>query len=122
MSQYRKLQDLLCFGIVPVFAAIPFAVLPLFSYILNEEAAHLLLLPTTLLCVGFYMNGTMTVSHAFSLAVGKPGISARQNFYALFTVLPVTALLIYYLGLTGAGFRGVLSELCLFLCSAKDVS
>ena len=107
MSQYRKLQDLLCFGIVPVFAAIPYAVLPLFSYILNEEAAHLLLLPTTLLCMGFYMNGTMTIPYAFSFAVGKPGIAARLNFYALFVVLPVTALLVYYLGLTGAGLSWI---------------
>ncbi len=107
MSQYRKLQDLLCFGIVPIFAAIPFALLPLFSYLLNEEAAQMLLLPTTLLCVGFYMNGTATVPYVFSLAVGKPGIAARLNFYALFVVLPVTILLIYYLGLTGAGLSWV---------------
>lgn len=107
MSQYRKLQDLLCFGIVPIFAAIPFALLPLFSYLLNEEAALLLLLPTTLLCVGFYMNGTLNIPYVFSLAVGKPGIAARQNFYALFVVLPVTALLIYFFGLTGAGLSWV---------------
>ena len=107
MSQYRKLQNLLCFGIVPIFAVVPFALLPLFSYLLNEEAARLLLLPTTLLCVGFYMNGTLNVPYVFSLAVGKPGIAARQNFYALFAVFPVTVLLIYYLGLTGAGLSWV---------------
>jgi O-antigen/teichoic acid export membrane protein len=107
MSQYRKLQDLLCFGVVPIFGAIPFALLPLFSYILNEEAARLLLLPTTLLCVGFYMNGTLNVPHVFSLAVGKPEIAACQNFYALFVVLPVTVFLIYFFGLTGAGLSWV---------------
>ncbi len=107
MSQYRKLQDLLCFGIVPIFTAVPFALLPLFSYLLNEEAARLLLLPTTLLCMGFYMNGTLNVPYVFSLAVGKPEIAARQNFYALFVVLPVTALLIYFFGLTGAGLSWV---------------
>ena len=107
MSQYRKLQDLLCFGIVPIFAVIPFALLPLFSYLLNEEAARLLLLPTTLLCVGFYMNGTLNVPYIFSLAVGRPDIGARQNFYGLFVTLPVTVLLIYYLGLTGAGLSWV---------------
>jgi O-antigen/teichoic acid export membrane protein len=107
MSQYRKLQGLLCFGIVPIFAVIPFALLPLFSYILNEDAARLLLLPTTLLCVGFYMNGTLNVPYVFSLAVGKPGIAARMNFYASFVVLPVTALLIYLFGLVGAGLSWV---------------
>lgn len=107
MSQYRRLQDLVCFGTAPVFAAVPFAALPLFSYILNEEAARLLLLPATLLCVGFYMNSTLHIPHVFSLAVGKPQISARANIYALPVVLPVTALLIYYLGLTGAGLSWV---------------
>jgi O-antigen/teichoic acid export membrane protein len=107
MSQYRKLQDLLCFGIVPIFAAIPFALLPLFSYIFNADIAKLLLLPTTLLCIGFYMNGTLNVPYVFSLAVGKPGITARMNFYALFVVLPVTTLLIYFFGLVGAGLSWV---------------
>ena len=107
MLQYRKLQDLLCFGIVPIFAVIPFALVPLFSYLLNEEAARLLLLPATLLCVGFFMNGTLNIPYVFSLAVGKPGIAVRQNFYALFVVLPVTVILIYFLGLTGAGLSWV---------------
>ena len=107
MLQYRKLQDLLCFGMVPIFAVIPFALVPLFSYLLNAEAARLLLLPATLLCVGFFMNGTLNVPYVFSLASGKPGIAARQNFYGLFVTLPVTVLLIYYLGLTGAGLSWV---------------
>jgi O-antigen/teichoic acid export membrane protein len=107
MSQYRKLQDLLCLGIVPIFAVVPFALLPLFSYLLNEEAARMLLLPTTLLCVGFYMNGTLNVPYVFSLAVGRPDIVARQNFYGLFVTPPVTVFLIYYLGLMGAGLSWI---------------
>lgn len=107
MTQYKKLQDLLCFSIVPIFAGIPFASLPLFTYMFNEETARLLLMPTTLLCLGFYMNGTLNIPYVFSLAVGKPGITARMNFYALFIVLPLTALLIYFFGLVGAGLSWV---------------
>jgi O-antigen/teichoic acid export membrane protein len=107
ISQYWKLQDLLCLGMVPILAIIPFGLLPLFSYVLNEETARLLLVPTIFLCVGFYMNGTLNVPHVFSLAVGKPGIAARANFYALFVVLPVTVLLIYFFGLAGAGLSWV---------------
>lgn len=107
IAQYWKMQDILCFGIVPVFAAIPFVLLPLFSYIFNADIAKLLLLPTTLLCVGFFMNGTLNIPYVFSLAVGKPEITARMNFYALFVVLPVTALLIYLFGLTGAGLSWI---------------
>jgi O-antigen/teichoic acid export membrane protein len=107
LSQYWKLQDFLCLGMVPMLAIVPFALLPVFSYIFNEETARLLLVPTVLLCVGFYMNGTLNIPHVFSLAVGKPGIAARANFYALFVVLPVTVLLICSLGLVGAGLSWV---------------
>ncbi len=111
MSQYRKLHDFLCFGTVFVFAAIPFATLPLFGYLFNPEVAETLLLPVTFLTIGYYMNATLYVPYVFSLAVGKPGISARSNFYALFVVLPVTAALIYHFGLAGAGFSWVFYHL-----------
>jgi len=111
LVQYRKLQDFLCFGIVPIFAAILFATVPVFSYFLNAGAAQLLLLPVTFLCLGFYMNGTLNVPYVFSLAVGRPDIAARLNFYALFCVLPVTLLLVYFFGLAGAGFSWVFYHL-----------
>jgi O-antigen/teichoic acid export membrane protein len=111
ISQYRKLQDMVCLTTVPLFAAIPFATVPLFSYVFNREIAKMLLLPMTFLCVGFYMHGTMTIPYFFSLAVGKPGISAKSNFIALFTVLPVTGVLIYFFGLAGAGFSWVFYHL-----------
>lgn len=111
LVQYRKLQDLLCFGTVPLFAALPFAALPVFTYFLNAEAARLLLWPVTFLCVGFYMNGTLNVPYVFSLAAGRPDIAARSNFYALFIVLPVTFILVYFFGLGGAGFSWVFYHL-----------
>jgi O-antigen/teichoic acid export membrane protein len=111
MCQYRKLQDLLCYAAIPMFAAIPFAARPLFTFVLNAEAARMLLWPVTFLCVGFCMNGTMNIPYVFSLAVGKPEIAARTNYYALFVVLPVTALLVYRFGITGAGFSWVFYHL-----------
>ncbi len=107
LSQYRKLQDLVCFSILPIFAAISFALIPLFSYLLNEKIAYLLLLPTTFLCFGFFMNGTLAIPYIVSLAVGKPEITVKMNFYALFVVLPVTVILIYFFGLIGAGLSWV---------------
>jgi O-antigen/teichoic acid export membrane protein len=111
MCQYRKLQDLLCFAIVPMFAAIPFAARPLFTFVLNAQAAQMLLWPVTFLSIGFYMNGTISVPYVLSLAVGKPEIAARTNYYALFAVLPVTALLVYQFGIAGAGFSWVFYHL-----------
>lgn len=111
LSQYRKLQDLLCFGTAPIFAAIPFAAVPLLTYVLDAQAARMLLLPVAFLCVGFYMNGTLNIPHVFSLAVGKPGIAARSNFYALFVVLPMTFALVYFFGVSGAAFSWVFYHL-----------
>lgn len=103
LSQYWKLQDMICFITAPIFALIPFAALPLFSYMFNAEVAGMLLVPITLLCIAFYMNGTLNVPHVLTLAVGNPGIAARQHFYDLIVTVPVNAFLIYRYGLTGAG-------------------
>lgn len=110
-SQYRKLQDLVCYGFLPVIAAVPFAARPMFTLVLNAEAARMLLLPVTFLSIGFYMNGTLNVPYVFCLAAGRPEIVARSNYYALFAVLPVTALLVYEFGIAGAGFSWVFYHL-----------
>jgi hypothetical protein len=91
-----------------VFAAVPFAALPLFSRVFNPHAAQMLLLPVAFLCLGYYMNGTLTAPYVVSLAVGRPDIGARQNVLALFIVPPVSALAIYWFGLNGAGFSWVI--------------
>ena len=106
-SAYNKIQNLICFGTVPVFAAVPFAALPLFSRVFNPHAAQTLLLPVTFLCIGYYMNGTLTTPYFVSLAMGRPDIGARQNVLALFIVPPVSAVAIYFFGLNGAGFSWV---------------
>jgi O-antigen/teichoic acid export membrane protein len=106
-SAYNKIQDLICFGTVLLFAAVPFAAIPLFSRVFDVQSAHLLLLPATFLCVGTYMNGTLLSPYVVSLAVGRPDIIARQNLVALFIIPPVSAIAIYWFGLNGAGFSWV---------------
>lgn len=107
MLQYQKLQDLLCFASVPILAVVPFALLPVFSLVFNEEIARTLLLPATFLCLGFYMNATAAIPFIFSLAVGRPDIAARQHLYNFFVTVPVTILLVYYMGVIGASFSMV---------------
>lgn len=111
MAQYRKLQDLVCFATVPLFAGVIFAAKPLFTLLFNAEAGQILLLPVTFLCIGFYMNGAITIPYAFSLAAGRPDISSRSNLYAVVVVLPTTVLLVYFFGLDGAGFSWVFYHL-----------
>lgn len=120
-KQYHKLQDMLCFLIAPVFAAIPFAALPLFTYLFNETIARTLLLPTTLLCLGFYMTGTLTIPNNISFVVGKPNIVARQNLLVIFVVVPVTVLCIRMWGMVGASLSIVVYSLFCYFYSIPRI-
>lgn len=115
LAQYRKLNDLLCYVTLPLFALIVFAAVPVFSYVITPQVAHLLLLPTAFLSLGFYMSGTVTAAYVVSLAVGRPDIAARANLLALFVVLPVTAGLVVIFGLAGAAFSWVFYNLFLYV-------
>lgn len=111
LAQYQKAQDFTCFFLLPLYAAIPFVSIPLLTYLFNQETADLLLLPSTFLGLGFYMNATLAIPSALSQAVGKPGIMLRMNFYALFAVLPATMILTHTFGLAGAAFSWVFYHL-----------
>ena len=119
--QYRKLHELLSFVTVPVFAAIAFAALPLFTYLFNRSVAEMLILPIALLCLGWYMNGTLNVPFVFSLAAGKPQIASRANLLALFIVPPISAVLVYTLGLTGAALSWVVYNLWAYAYTIRRI-
>jgi O-antigen/teichoic acid export membrane protein len=121
LAQYNRLQDFLCFVTLPIFAAIPFAAIPVFTFVLNAEAARLLLLPITFLCLGFYLNSTLNAPYVFSLAVGRPDISARFNFYALFVVPPPAIFLVYFWGLKGAALSGVIYNLFSYVYAMRRI-
>jgi O-antigen/teichoic acid export membrane protein len=114
LTQYRKLQDLLCYGTVPLFAGVCFAALPVYIYVFNTAAAWLLLIPTALLSLGTYMNGAVSIPYMLSIAVGRPDIGLKTNVWALVIVLPITAWLIYGFGLAGAGLAWLVYNV--FVC------
>ncbi|MFI5283896.1 MAG: oligosaccharide flippase family protein [Candidatus Dormibacterales bacterium] len=114
LLQYRKLQDLISYGLVPVFAAATFGAMPLYTYLFSRATASVLLPPTALLCLGFFMGATINVPYTLSVAMGKPQIASRANVVALFVVLPITAALIYFFGLVGAGSSWVVYYLFLY--------
>lgn len=114
-SQFRKLQDLVSFGSAPIFALIPFASLPLLSYLFSPSVAESLLLPATFLSLGFYMNAMLVVPFVASLAVGRPQIATQSNLVALVVVLPVTAALVVSFGLAGAAFSWVFYHIFAYL-------
>lgn len=111
MDEYQRLHEFLSLATVPLFAVIPYAALPLFTLVFNEEVARLLWLPVALLCLGYYLNGTLNIPYVFSLAAGRPEISAKSNLFALGVVLPATVLLVAQYGLIGAGLSWVVYHL-----------
>jgi O-antigen/teichoic acid export membrane protein len=113
--EYRRLQDLICYGLVPIFAAIIFGCMPLFSYLLNTRAAETLFWPSVFLCLGWYMNATIATPFTVSLAVGHAEINSRLNLYALFVTLPVTTWLVWKWGLLGAGISSVFYHLFVYV-------
>jgi O-antigen/teichoic acid export membrane protein len=115
LCAYKKIHDFVCFGTIPIFAVAPFAAIPLLSRVFDAPSAHILLLPVTFLCIGYYMNGTLTAPYIVSLAVGRPDITARQNFLAMFVIIPAAIIAIHFFGLNGAGFSWVLYHVFYYL-------
>lgn len=114
LRQYRKIQDLVCYVTLPMFAGICFAARPVYTYIFNAAVADRLFLPTVLIALGFAMNAALNTPYVTSLAVGKPQIAARANVAALFVVLPVTVVLIAFYGIVGAAASWVFYHLFAF--------
>ena len=108
LGQFRKLVELVLYVTVPIFALIIYIAPPLFTFVFNEMVSQQLFVPVILLCIGFYLNGTLSVPYRLILATGKPEIAVRQNILALIFVLPITVLLVYRYGIVGAATGWVL--------------
>ncbi len=112
--QYRRLQTLTCVVAAIIFSGILYAAFPIFTFVFTREIAQLLFLPLALLSVGFFMHETVKVPYFFSLAVGRPDITLKMNFAALFVVLPLNILLIYYFGFIGAGLAWIVYHIFIY--------
>jgi O-antigen/teichoic acid export membrane protein len=102
-AQYRRLQDVVCYLTVPLYAAVIYVSVPLFSVLFSSSVARALLLPVAILALGFYANGTLTIPYIYSLAMGKPEITSSLSLQALLLVVPITIASVALFGLTGAG-------------------
>lgn len=116
-AQYRGLQDLVTFGTVPVFAGLAFAAFPIFTFLFGTGIAATLILPTALLSLGWFMNGSLTIPYLYSLAADRPEVAVGQNFWALVLVLPFTAILTLRFGLAGAAASWVVYHVFAYLYS-----
>lgn len=121
LRYYQRLHDLLCYGLVPLFALLAFATFPLFQNVLDAETAADLVVPSALLGLGYYLNGTLTIPYYVCLAMNRADIAARQNFVALFTTLPVTLVLTWRFGFAGAAGSWVWYQLFAYAFSMRRV-
>jgi O-antigen/teichoic acid export membrane protein len=109
-ARYKILEESLCFGLVPLFAAILYAAPHLFGYVFNRSVAGLLAAPAILLAAGFYMSSTMLLPYMFCLAVGRPDIPAKLSAYSLALLAPSIPVLVWFFGITGAAGAFVLYQ------------
>jgi O-antigen/teichoic acid export membrane protein len=121
LNQYKRLQNLVSYMTAAVFAVTPFAARPIFSLLFGPTQADQMLLPCTLLALGFYMNSTLTMPYILSLAMGKPGIALALNSWAVVAVLPATAILVWGWGLTGAALSWVIYHVFAYLYAAPRI-
>lgn len=109
--QQAKLHDLLCIASVPVLSAVVYAIPVVVPYVFSTAVAERLVLPTVLLCVGFYMNSSITVPYVVCVAMGRPDIPSRTNLLGLVFVLPATIVLVWRFGMVGGGLSWILFHL-----------
>lgn len=110
-AQYQKLQDLVCVAILPLYAAVPFVSLPIFSFMFTPGVSRMLLLPITILALGSYLYGTVTIPNVAALAAGKPQIVARLNSFSVIVVVLGYIAFTRLWGLTGASLGWMLYPL-----------
>jgi len=75
----------------------------------------MLFLPSLLLAIGFYLNGTLNLQYRLILAIGKPDIVVRSSFYGLLIVTPITIFLVYNFGITGAAVSWIVFNVYVYI-------
>lgn len=107
LDRFFTLQDFLIFGSAPIFSAVIFFTLPLFTFLLDESKAEEIQLTVLLLSISFYLNAVLRLVRTYMFAVGKPGYIIKSDILSLFVVLPVSVLLIIKMGMEGAAIAWI---------------
>lgn len=110
-SQVRKkffiIEDVLIYGLVPIFSAMVFFSVPLVTFLLDGDKAKSLLFPILFLSIAFYLNGTLRLFNTYVSAVGKPIYIIRGIILILIVSTPISVFLIYRFGMVGAAFSWI---------------
>jgi O-antigen/teichoic acid export membrane protein len=110
LKTYDKIQDLVVFSSVPLFAAAVYVGLPGLSFIFDTATAQDLFAPFLFLCLGLYLNAVLTIPQIFTLACGNSGIEAKQHILDALIYPAAAFFLILEYGLVGASLAMVLLQ------------
>ena len=108
---HSKLEELQTFGMLPLYAALGFCLVPLLTYMFSAEVASAMLIPGIILLISASLSNMSVVSTNFALASRRVDIITRTNIYAVVVTLPLSIVLIRWYGITGAGISTLVGAL-----------
>lgn len=115
MTRYRKLHDLVCFGSLPLFAVVAFAIGPLFTHLFSVDAARMIVVPVALLALGFFANVAVSALYITALGTGRAGSVARVGALSTAVVFPIVVVLTHLFGMIGASVAWLLYSAMTYL-------
>lgn len=118
---HNKLEELQTFGMLPLYAALGFCLIPLLTYMFSAEVASAMLIPGIILLIGSSLTNMSVVSTNFALASRRVDIITRTNIYAVVVTLPLSIALIYWYGITGAGISTLIGALFVALYQTPTI-
>ncbi len=105
---YDKLETLMAYGTLPLFALLAFAMYPITSFVFSPSDAQHLLLPGILLVIGVYLLGVSSPARELSVATGYPGLITSTSLLSVVISVPAAVVLIRAMGLEGAGYASLI--------------
>jgi len=111
LTQYNKLQDMVCYISIPILAFVIFYNQIFFSYLFDKNIAEMLLVPVVFLCMGSFLQIAFHVPYNLILALGKANIVVKVSSLNLLISVPTAVISIHFWGLAGAGIAFLLSRL-----------
>lgn len=122
VARYHKLNDLVCFASLPLYATVAYSVGPVFSGLFSSGAARSLQLPVALLALGFFMNSSVSALYISALGMGEARVVARVNVFTTCLVFPIVVVLTHVVGLVGASLSWLLYGVVTFVIMIPRLS
>ncbi len=111
LARYDLLQELICYGSIPMVSAILYFHGELFTFLFDASVAESITPVVLMLSVAMFLQLSFMMTHYFVLAQGQERLTLHQSAINVLVSLPTALLAIYYLGLNGAGLAFLLSRL-----------